>query len=113
MSPYCASSQRETRATGGWRRRGCWNAVPTSTPVRPYVLDLPSGPALGFKALHKAVIARDLDSIHFLMERGVDPMIEDARWGSSPRRWASFDDATEIMELLSKYEEEWQDDDDG
>jgi hypothetical protein len=45
------------------------------------------------------------------MERGVDPMIEDARWGSSPRRWASFDDATEIMELLSKYEEEWQDDD--
>lgn len=63
--------------------------------------------------MHKAVIARDLDSIHFLMERGVDPMIEDARWGSSPRRWATFDDATEIMELLSKYEEEWQDDDDG
>ena len=87
--------------------------MPTSTLVRPYVLDLPSGPDLGFKALHKAVIARDLDSIHFLMERGVDPMIEDARWGSSPRRWASFDDATEIMELLSKHEEEWQDDDDG
>ena len=43
--------------------------MPTSTLVRPYVLDLPSGPDLGFKALHKAVIARDLDSIHFLMER--------------------------------------------
>ena len=75
-----------------------------------YVLDFPSGPDLGFTALHKAVIARNLDSIRFLIERSVDPTIEDARWGSSPRRWASYDDATEIMELLSKYEEEWQDD---
>lgn len=44
---------------------------------------------------------------------GVNPLLGHVQWDESPRTWAGYGDAHEIMDVLAEYEERWQAKDEG
>ena len=59
----------------------------------------------GTTALHKAVDARDIPMIHFLVAQGADLLKKELHWDETPYQWSTFQDNQEIISLLKEYEE--------
>ena len=63
----------------------------------------------GSTALHKAVDTEDVELIRYLLEKGADTTIGDARWDETSYDWAGYyenDAVREVLKAASNTEEE-------
>ena len=63
----------------------------------------------GSTALHKAVDTEDVELISYLLEKGADTTIGDARWDETSYDWAGYyenDAVREVLKAASNTEEE-------
>ena len=59
----------------------------------------------GSTALHKAVDTEDTELIRYLIAKGADPSVSDARWGETAYDWSGYYDNGAMREVLREYEE--------
>lgn len=58
----------------------------------------------GSTALHKAVDTEDVELIRYLLERGANMTIGDARWGETPYDWAGYYGNDAMRKALGSYD---------